>query len=342
MSMTYEELLQEMLDKVPSNVDKREGSVIYDALAPCAFFLAQQNFQLENYADLVLPDTAIGEYLDRTVASYGMSRKEATTAVRKMSTSGAVEMGTRWAINDVVYGVSDYLAENLYEVTCETAGEIGNQYSGILSPLSNVGGVSAMLGDIVTVGADEETDEALRDRFFTKVRLPATSGNAFHYQQWALSVPGCGAAKVFPLDNGPGTVTILVVDDNLEISGTLPKTVATYIETVRPIGATVTVKSPEKLTVSVSANVLLDGTATIAKVKETFGEALSGFLEDTVFETYKLSYAKISSLLLDVPGVADFDGFLLNGAVANVVVGEKQIPTIGTLNLTEVNSLALD
>lgn len=45
--MTYEELLQAMLDRVPSNVDKREGSIIYDALAPCAYFLAQQNFQLE-------------------------------------------------------------------------------------------------------------------------------------------------------------------------------------------------------------------------------------------------------------------------------------------------------
>ena len=59
--MTYEELLQAMLGRVPSNVDKREGSIIYDALAPCAYFLAQQNFQLENYLDLVFPDTAVGE-----------------------------------------------------------------------------------------------------------------------------------------------------------------------------------------------------------------------------------------------------------------------------------------
>lgn len=63
--MTYEELLQAMLDRVPSDVDKREGSVIYDALAPCAYFLAQQDFQLDNFIDLVFPDTALGEYLDR-------------------------------------------------------------------------------------------------------------------------------------------------------------------------------------------------------------------------------------------------------------------------------------
>ena len=78
--MTYEELLQAMLDRVPSNVDKREGSIIYDALAPCAYFLAQQNFQLENYLDLVFPDTAVGEYLDRAVAAFGVTRKPASAA----------------------------------------------------------------------------------------------------------------------------------------------------------------------------------------------------------------------------------------------------------------------
>ena len=32
-NMTYENILNDMLSRVPSNVDKREGSVIYDALA---------------------------------------------------------------------------------------------------------------------------------------------------------------------------------------------------------------------------------------------------------------------------------------------------------------------
>lgn len=97
--MTYEELLQAMLGRVPSNVDKREGSIIYDALAPCAYFLAQQNFQLENYLDLVFPDTAVGEYLDRAVAAFGVTRKPASAAVRKMITTGAVPIGSRWGLN---------------------------------------------------------------------------------------------------------------------------------------------------------------------------------------------------------------------------------------------------
>ena len=35
-TITYEEILKRMLDRVPSGLDKREGSVIYDALAPAA------------------------------------------------------------------------------------------------------------------------------------------------------------------------------------------------------------------------------------------------------------------------------------------------------------------
>ena len=60
-NMTYEELVKAMLDKVTSDVDKREGSLIFDAVAPCAFFLTKQKFQLVNFIDLLLPDTALGD-----------------------------------------------------------------------------------------------------------------------------------------------------------------------------------------------------------------------------------------------------------------------------------------
>ena len=200
--MTYEELLQAMLDRVPSDVDKREGSVIYDALAPCAYFLAQQDFQLDNFIDLVFPDTALGEYLDRAAEAYNVSRKPATKAMRMMTTSGRVEIGTRWGINNLVYRVKEEESETEYRVECETPGVIGNQYSGAMQPISNITGITAELGDIITPGADEETDEALRERLYTKIRLPATSGNVYHYQQWALEVSGTGAAKVFPLADG--------------------------------------------------------------------------------------------------------------------------------------------
>lgn len=340
--MTYEELLQAMLDRVPSDVDKREGSVIYDALAPCAYFLAQQDFQLDNFIDLVFPDTALGEYLDRAAEAYNVSRKPATKAVRKMTTSGSVEISTRWGINNLVYIVKEEESETEYQIECEMPGVIGNQYSGAMQPISNITGITAELGDIITPGADEETDEALRERLYTKIRLPATSGNVYHYQQWALEVSGTGAAKVFPLADGPGTVTVLVVDSDKKISSSLPETVAAYIETVRPIGASVTVKSPEAVTINVKAKIMRDGSKTLEDIQAAYKSAVDAFLRETVFATYRISHAKLGSLLLDIPGVEDFEGFLLNGGTGNVTIGEKQIPVTGTIELTEVSRIGTD
>ena len=340
--MTYEELLRAMLDRVPSDVDKREGSVIYDALAPCAYFLAQQDFQLDNFIDLVFPDTALGEYLNRAAEAYNVSRKPATKAVRKMTTSRSVEISTRWGINNLVYIVKEEESETEYRVECETPGVIGNQYSGAMQPISNIIGISAELGDIITPGADEETDEALRERLYTKIRLPATSGNVYHYQQWALEVSGTGAAKVFPLADGPGTVTVLVVDSDKKISSSLPKTVAEYIETMRPIGATVTVKSPDSVSINIKASVMRNESKTLDDVKKAYKDAVDTFLQETVFTTYRISYAKLGSLLLDIPGVEDFERFLLNGGTGNVMIGETQIPVTGTIELTEVSRIGVN
>lgn len=340
--MTYENILQGMLNRVTDDIDKREGSVIYDALAPAAYFLADQYFQLGNFIDLVLPDTALGEYLDRTVSAYGITRKPATAAVRKMITSGAVEIGTRWGINSLVYMVNKALTETEYAVICETNGTIGNQYSGEMQALSAVSGITATLGDIITAGTDEENDDAMRARFYEKVRLPATSGNAYHYQQWALEVPGVGAAKVIPLGDGPGTVTILVVDSNKAVSSTLPEKVAEYIETVRPIGATVSVLSPDTLEINIVANVQLDGSESLEEVKQVFKTELTDFLKNLTFSAKRVSYAKVGNVLLDVPGVSDFDTFTINGAIGNISVGDRQVPVVGTISLTEVSLSGTD
>lgn len=342
MSMAYEELLQAMLDKVPSNVDKREGSIIYDALAPCAYFLAQQSFIQDNIYDLVLPDSAVGDYLDRAVSSYNIYRKPATAAVRKMITSGAVDIGSRWGIGSLVYVVTEKQSDTAYIVECETAGEVGNRYSGDMQPLSNVSGSTASLESIITPGTDEETDEALRERFYQKVRLPATSGNEHHYKLWALEVPGVGDAKVFKLDNGPGTVTVLIVDSDKTVDVSLEAAVAAHIESVRPIGASVTVGSPGITMINVAAKVLLDGTKTMDDVLGEFKPLLRSYLKGLVFQDYRVSYAKIGSILLSTPGVQDYDHLTLNDTSGNITVGVKEVPAMGIVTLTEVTGLGSD
>lgn len=334
--MTYENILNDMLSKVPSNVDKREGSIIYDALAPVALKLAEAYFQLNHFLDLVSGDTAVGEYLDRVVADYGITRKPATKAIRKIVTTGPVDLGIRWGIEGTTYIITEKISDTEYKAECEQPGSIGNLYSGQLDNIDNVSGVTATLVDIIVFGEDEETDENLRARFFNQVRSTSTSGNIYDYKKWALEVPGCGGAKVFPLWNGPGTVKVLVVDENMEIDPHLPAAVHEHIETVRPIGASVTVESPQEKVINISADVYLDGSDTLENIQTKFTSVIAEYLKGLTFEVYTVSYAKIGSLLLSVPGVADYSNLTVNNGSENIAIGEEEMPILGTVTLTEV------
>jgi len=334
--MTYENILKDMLSRVTSDVDKREGSVIFDALAPCAYKLAETYFKLNNFIDLVSADTAVGEYLDRVVADYGIKRKAATYAVRKVEATAPVDIGTRWGLKDTTYVITEKMSDTEYKAKCEQLGSIGNQYSGLLDNIDNVPDVAAALTDIIISGEDEETDDSLRARFYNQIRTPSTSGNADHYRKWAMEVAGCGDAKVLPLWNGNGTVKVLVVDENMAVDEALPAAVAAHIETVRPIGAAVTVESPQEKVISISAGVVLDGSKTLNDVYTSFSKAFSEYLKDIVFKNYSISYARIGSLLLSTDGVADYVNLLVNGGAANITIGEAEVPVAGTIALTEV------
>lgn len=334
MSQTYEEILQGMLNRAPDNVDKREGSIIYDALAPCAFFLAQQQFLIDNYIDLMFVDTAVGEYLDKVAADHGLSRKPAVAAIRQVNTSKPVDIGTKWVINELVYNITELISPNQYKAECAKPGIVGNQYYGILTPLSNVSGVEAVLGDVLFAGADKETDDALRERILYKIRKPATSGNVHQYKQWAMECKGVGATKVFPLANGPGTVKVVIADSNRSAAGAdLVALVADHIEKVRPIGADVLVVSAREKGINISAGIKLKNGLNLGTVQNLFKEALTGYLQENAFDVTYISLAKIGNLLLNTEGVEDIINLLINGVVRNQELKDEEIAVPGTITL---------
>jgi uncharacterized phage protein gp47/JayE len=61
-------------------MDKREGSIIYDALSPAAAEMAQMYIELDVNNNLNFADTATGEYLERCIAWSGIQRHPASKA----------------------------------------------------------------------------------------------------------------------------------------------------------------------------------------------------------------------------------------------------------------------
>ncbi|HUM45082.1 MAG TPA: baseplate J/gp47 family protein, partial [Fervidobacterium sp.] len=155
-NMTYENILNDMISRVPSDIDKREGSIIYDALAPAAYKLAEAYFMLRNYVDLFFADTAVGEFLSLRTAELGITRRPATKAIRKIVTTGPVDVGTRWGLEDTTYIIIEKLTDFEYKAECEQPGSVGNVYSGLLDNIDNISGVTAELIDILIPGEDEE------------------------------------------------------------------------------------------------------------------------------------------------------------------------------------------
>lgn len=306
---TYEYLLERALSQVPSTVDKREGSIIYDALAPACYVLAEFFTEAYRLSQEVDVNTASGEWLDAKVAEAGISRNGATAAVKRASFSRAnglpanVPIGTRFASisSDTplyytiigTYPEDGEAIEGEYLALCESVGIEGQQYVGNIIPLDYVSDIAvATLGDIIVPGTDTETDQSLRERYLTKVNNRAFSGNIAHYKEIVReNFQGqVGGVQVYPTWNGGGTVKLSIVDSSLmpatpdfvrSVQEAIdPDAIIGYAGTglgLAPIDHRVTVATPETFTVNVSATVSLNSGYSLDKVKEDITQAIESY-----------------------------------------------------------------
>ncbi len=217
----FDNILRRMIDKIPDNIDKREGSIIYNALAPCAAELAQMYIVLKDNIDLVFVDTATDEYLDRLCNQIGIERRKATNAVRKAKFYNEnnalmnIELGERFTLNDLTYQAIEKISDGIYECKCETAGTEGNKQSGTLIPINYVQGLGkAILEDVLIPGQDTETDETLRERYFESINEKTFAGNIADYKKKTKELEGVGLVKVTPVWNGGGTVKLTILDSD--------------------------------------------------------------------------------------------------------------------------------
>jgi uncharacterized phage protein gp47/JayE len=343
---TKDVILQRMLDRISADIDRRQGSVVYDLLSPAAIELAQAFVELNNALTFgfTTEDTP-SIYLDLRCADLGITRKPAVKAVGQVTFSGTngliVPIGTRVSTDElnpiyfvttaegtIVNGTVTLAAE------AEVGGANGNVAVGkIALVLGNVSGVtSATNSATFDGGADAESDADLLARYYDKVRKPATSGNANHYRQWALEVAGVGDAKVVPLHAGAGTVKVVLLDaDKTTPNAEVVTDVSTYINSVRPIGATVTVVGATETAVNITATLTLAAGKTTTDAQAEFQALLGDYLKTLAFVDPIVRYSQIASLLLDTESVLDYSALKVNGGTANVTIGAEAVAVVGSV-----------
>ena len=175
----------------------------------------------------------------------------------------------------------------------------------------------------------------MRERYYTKVRTPATSGNKWHYLNWAKEVIGVGDARVFPLWNGNGTVKIVIINSNKRAADSiLINNVANYIEDNRPIGANVTVVSATEKPINISATLVIDTKKyTLNQVQANIESNLVEYFKEIAFTSNYISYASIGNIIFNTEGVIDYTKLLINGASLNILLQDVEVPILGTVSL---------
>lgn len=353
----YEAILQRMLDYVPDDVDKRPGSIIYDALAPAAAEMAQMYIDMSAGDDMYYADTASGEYLSRRTAEFGVNREPATFAVRQATFQDNarngldVPIGSRFFIEDINYVVTEEISQGVFKVRSETPGSIGNAPFGAMLPVDYINNLAtAILGDVLVPGEDEETDEQLRDRYLTEINEQPFGGNVADYRQKIRALDGVASVKITPVWQGGGTVKATIMATNYTPpSATLVTQIQEIVDPIpfagkglglAPIGHTVTVTGVSWLTINIASTLTLSPETTIGQVQQDIEDAIDAYflaLRKT-WETDApliIRVAQIEARILTVSGVVDVMGTQLNGSTDNLSLTGDQVPQKGTVTLSE-------
>ena len=345
MSDSAETIQTRLLRNIDNTYDKSDGSFYYDAEMPVAIELANSYSELNSILDNGFPDTATGAYLDKIVSEQGITRKQAGYGITNVTVTGSagspVPLGGLVGTDTVNFAftqsavIPDTGVVSI-PVQCVVAGSIGNVPVGAIHSFPiTIQGLSTVTNPTqVTSGYDTETDDALRQRYYAQVQSPATSGNVAHYQLWCSQVAGVGACQVNPLWNGAGTVKVCALDVNsLPLSSTVLTNLQNYIESQRPIGATVTYETATVLPINISVKITLATGYTNAQVQSAIATSITSYLASIAFNQNTVSYAKIGSLILSTSGVADYSNLLVNGGTANVTIPQEQVATIGSVTI---------
>ncbi|WP_206458713.1 baseplate J/gp47 family protein [Anaerovorax sp. IOR16] len=350
---TYENILDEILEMAPEDIDTRKGGIYYYHVAPVAFMISRYYSELQITIDLISIDTAEGEYLDQKANEHNLERIPAQPSIRNGIFDGTnVAENMRFFANDFYFKLV-YNENGQLVLEAEIGGETPNNIpTGTeLVPVNTVQGLkSAKLGTVITPGTETETDENLRRRLREKIAGPAENGNAQHYKSWCESVQGVGLARIDSLWNGKNTVKgIIVGADGLGATPTIVDDVQRYVdpgslglgEGAANIGAFFTAVSAENTEINISFDVQLSVAANLEDVKNKVSTALIEYFKTVSLESRDKSdmvirASAISNVIYSTDGVIDYSNLLINGNTANVIVPFTNAPKLGVLTIEQI------
>lgn len=349
-SMSYETVLNRMLDRIDDSYDKRESSPIYAALAPAALEITNLYSALEDMLEETYADTASREYLIRIAASRGLEPRTATKATvlaEFVPDSVEIEEGAEFTAEENTYRMMRKRENGICELECEEAGGAGNLYTGNIIPVDYIEGLeSAAITKILIYGEEEEDTEIFRKRYMDSFKANSFGGNQIDYQNKALAVPGVGAVKVTPVWNGPGTVLLTILDTNFRrVSAELIEKAQDIFDPdknglgdgLAPVGHRVTVDTVEEIPIYIASSITYDAGYDWEACQNSIENNLQSYFSElrkewSEQEELVVRISSINNAILSIQGVIDIMGTVINNAEGNLVIGKYKIPILGGIS----------
>lgn len=349
--ITYKSILQQMIQNVllkNPNIDTREGSIIFDALAPCAIELKQLYNQIDLILDETFADTASRGMLIKRASERGIFPTNSTKAMLKGQFNIDIPIGSRLSSKNLNYIVVEKIENLCYKLQCENFGVLGNSNFGELIPINYIDGLkSAQLTELLIPATDDEDTEHLRKRYFKSLNSEAFGGNITDYKEKTNALLGVSGVKVYPVLNGAGTVTLVIINSDYSTpSTTLIDEVQTAIDPVTnsgtgvgiaPIGHFVTVLGVSTTTINITTQIVYQNNWVWDDIKTYVEQVIDDYFKELSQdwadnENLIVRISQIEIRLLNVVGIIDISKTTINGLSENCVLGINNIPIRGEFN----------
>lgn len=343
--LTQEQLLEESLTRVKTDVDKREGSIIYDALAPSSIQAKELYIAMDGMIREMFGDTASREFLIKLSLERGIIPHPATPAVLKGEFNIDVPIGARFNLDDLNYIVTERIGFGVFKLECETPGVIGNINFGTLIPIEYIDGLtSAELTVLLIPGEDEQETESLRKEYLDSFDSQAFGGNRKDYKEKVHKLQGVGGVKVYRAWQGGSTVKLVVMDALYKPpSLTLLDELQTAIDPlgnqgeglgIAPIGHVVSIFGVEESIVNFTFNITFESGYSWPDIEIPIQELIDEYLlelkrnwEDS--SQIVIRIIQVESRVLDLDGVVDVQDTLINSLPENLILDADYIPVRG-------------
>lgn len=346
---TYEAILKRCLDRVDDSLDKREGSIIYDALSPACAELAQLYISFDGLLSEAFAKTASLDYLELLAEERGINRYEAAAARGIGEFNIDVGTGVRFSLDIYNWRTTEFYEKDggtghfRYYMECETPGSSPNGCTGSLIPISTITGLTySRLIRIITPGEDAEDVESLRKRYFESIDNTAFGGNIADYKAKVKAIDGVGGVRVYRADDWNGAGTVRLVIQTSEYKSPEPEFIERLQDMIdplmsqgegygiAPIGHQVTVEGIKTTEIRISGSFIMQEGYSYDNVKGKVEEAVNAYFDELnrnwENEDVVIYWVRILMAIMSAEGVKSVENITINGQrEANVNLGRDYI-----------------